>query len=74
MTTQVRVLRDTTALEYQGLLRAVKLVASHPDFPGKREAVEECVGDLVERSRQGRLTPVQRSELMTILLARGELD
>lgn len=56
--------------EYLGLVRVVEMIARHPDFPGKRDAVNECVEDLVERSREGRLTPVQRAVLLDILLPR----
>jgi len=43
------------------------MIARHPDFPGKRDMVEECAEDIVERSRQGRLTPSQRDELLALL-------
>jgi hypothetical protein len=66
---QVGAERDTSAKEYQGLVRAVNLIARHPDFPGKRDAVKECVSDILERSIRGRLSPVQRVELLSILLA-----
>jgi hypothetical protein len=49
-------------------VRAVGVIARHPDFPGKRDAVVECLGDIEERSREGRLTPAQRAELLGILL------
>jgi hypothetical protein len=54
--------------EYLGLVRVVGVIARHPDFPGKRDAVGECVDDIEERSREGRLTPAQRAELLGILL------
>ena len=60
-------MRDTTAQEYRGLLRVADMIARHPDYPGKRVVVEECVEDIVERSHEGRLTPFQRDELLTIL-------
>jgi hypothetical protein len=60
--------REASDKEYQGLVRTVNLFASHPDFPGKSAAVIECVEDIEERSRGGRLTPAQRSELLSILL------
>ena len=69
MAPQQVVKRANSSQEYQGLVRVVEIIARHPEFPGKRDALMECVGDIVERSRQGRLTPVQRSELLTILLS-----
>jgi hypothetical protein len=63
--------RDTSAVEFQGLVRVVGMIARHPDFPGKQDAVRECVSDIVDRSRQGRLSPVQRAELLRILLSPG---
>ena len=61
--------RDTTEREYRGLIRVADMIAEHPDFPGKRVLVEECVEDIVERSHRGRLTSSQRDELLTILSA-----
>jgi hypothetical protein len=69
MALQVRVGQVTTAQEYQGLIEVVAMIARHPEFPGKYDAVNECVEDILNRSRQGRLTPVQRAELLKILLA-----
>ncbi len=67
MTSQPCEGRDTTVKEYRGLMRVAGMIAGHPDFPGKRGAVEECVEDIVERSLQGRLTLFQRDELLSIL-------
>ena len=50
-------------------MRVAGMIARHPDFPGKRDVVEECVEDIVERSQRGRLTPFQRDELLGILAA-----
>ena len=69
MTPQPCVERDTTDREYRGLMRVADMIARHPDYPGKRVVVEECVEDIVERSHQGRLTPFQRDELLAILSA-----
>ena len=67
MTPQPCVERDTTDREYQGLIRVAGMIARHPDYPGKRDVVEECAEDIVERSHRGRLTPSQRDELLAIL-------
>jgi hypothetical protein len=66
--------REASTIEYQGLVRVVGMIARHPDFPGKRDAVRECVSDIVDRSRQGRLSPVQRAELLKILLSEAASD
>ncbi|MEJ7636802.1 MAG: hypothetical protein WKF75_02135 [Singulisphaera sp.] len=48
-------------------MRVADMIARHPDDPGKRVVVEECVEDIAERGRRGRLTPSQRDELLAIL-------
>jgi hypothetical protein len=63
--------RDTTAQEYRGLRRVAGMIARHPDFPGKRDVIDECVEDIVERCRQGRLTPFQRDDLLALLSTSG---
>ncbi len=68
MTGPLCMVRDTSVQEFQGLKRMVTMIAKHPNYAGKQEAIEECVEDIVERSRRGRLTPVQRGELLGILL------
>ena len=67
MTPQPCAVGDTTDREYRGLMRVAGMIARHPDYPGKRVVVEECVEDIVERSHRGRLTPFQRDELLAIL-------
>ncbi len=59
--------RDATDREYRGLIEVAGMIARHPDYPGKRDVVDECVEDIVERSLRGRLTPIQRDELLGIL-------
>ncbi len=65
--TQPYVQRDTTDREYRGLIWVAGIIARHPDFPGKRDVVEECVDDILESSHRGRLTPFQRDVLLAIL-------
>jgi hypothetical protein len=67
MTPQSCAVGDTTDREYRGLLRVADMIARHPDYPGKRVVVEECAEEIAERSLQGRLTPLQRDELLAIL-------
>ena len=69
MTPQPCAERDTTDREYQGLMWVADMIARHPDYPGKRDVVEECAEDIVERSHRGRLTPFQRDELLAMLSA-----
>ena len=47
--------------------RTSLLLASHPDFPGKPEALGRCRDDVQERFHEGLLTVDQRTRLMTIL-------
>lgn len=68
MMPQPHVERGTTHEEYKALVQAVDMIARHPDFPDKREIVRECVRDIDERGRDGRLTPSQHAELLNILL------
>ena len=67
MTPQPCVERDATDRDYRGLMEWASMIARHPDYPGKRDVVEECAEDIVDRSRRGRLTPFQRDELLAIL-------
>ena len=69
MTPQLCAGIDTAEQEYRGLVRVADMIAQHPDFPGKRDVVEECAEDIVERSHRGRLTAFQRDELLAILAA-----
>ena len=69
MTPQPFAVGDTTDREYRGLMEVAGMIARHPDYPGKRDVIEECVEDIMERSHEGRLTPFQRDELLTILSA-----
>ena len=50
-------------------MRVADMIARHPDYPGKRVVVEECVEDIAGRCHRGRLTPLQRDELLAILSA-----
>ncbi len=74
MISQPGVRREASAVEYQGLIRVVTMVARHPEFPGKKDAMDEYVEDIEDRCREGRLTPSQRSELLSILLAGRAAD
>jgi hypothetical protein len=47
--------------------RTSLLLASHPDFPGKPEALGRCRDDVEERFQQGMLTVEQKTRLLSIL-------
>jgi hypothetical protein len=49
------------------LERTAGLLARHPDFPGKREALNRCREDIEQRFLQGMLTQAQRDRLVAIL-------
>jgi hypothetical protein len=49
------------------LERTAGLIARHPDFPGKREAMTRCRDDIEQRLLQGTLTQEQRDRLFAIL-------
>ncbi len=53
--------------EYQGLVRTLTRIAQHPNYEGKKETLDECVEEIEERCREGRLAPWQRSALIDIL-------
>jgi hypothetical protein len=52
---------------YRRLEWTAGLIARHPDFPGKSDAVGECRDDIERRFRQGILTVDERSRLLAIL-------
>ena len=49
---------------FRQLERATGLIAGHPDYPGKDEAVRLCREDILEHSS---LTTEQRARLLAIL-------
>jgi hypothetical protein len=49
------------------LERTAGLLARHPDFPGKAEAMSRCRDDIKQRFLQGILTREQRDRLLAIL-------
>jgi hypothetical protein len=59
---------------YQRLERAVTMIARHPFYPGKQEALDDCVSDLEERSRDGSLTPDQTSKLIALLYSEPTME
>ena len=57
---------------FQRLERAVNLIARHPFYPGKQDAVHDCLNYLEERFLQGTLTLEQKSRLIAILLPQDD--
>jgi hypothetical protein len=49
------------------LERTAEMIAHHPDFPGKGEAVQRCRDEVDQWFRQGVLTEEQRERLLAIL-------
>ncbi|WP_020466744.1 hypothetical protein [Singulisphaera acidiphila] len=57
---------------FKRLERTVNLIARHPFYPGKPEAVHDCLDDLEERYRDGSLTHEQKSILVSLLTAEDD--
>lgn len=62
----------TQTLTFIRLERTVSLIARHPFYPGKPEAVHDCLDDLEERYRDGSLTHEQKSILVSLLTAEDD--
>jgi hypothetical protein len=59
---------------FQRLERAVNLIARHPFYPGKQEALDDCLEDLEERFRAGSLTYDQKTTLIALLYSEDPLE
>jgi hypothetical protein len=59
---------DTMTQEFERLERTVGLIKRHPYYPGKELLLDECLEDIDDRYRQGRLTAEQRGLLRGVLL------
>ena len=57
---------------FKRLERTVNLIARHPYYPGKPEAVHDCLDDLEERYRDGSLTHEQKSILVSLLTSEDD--
>jgi hypothetical protein len=53
--------------EYERLEYTVGMIKRHPYYPGKELLLDECLEDIDDRFRRGRLTAEQRGRLRTIL-------
>ena len=52
---------------FERLIRSAETIARHAHYPGKPEAVEQCVEDVAELSRSGRITAEQGEVLLAII-------
>jgi hypothetical protein len=58
--------------EFERLQYTVGMIKRHPYYPGKELVLDECLGDIDDRFRRGRLTAEQRGRLRGILLEAAE--
>ncbi len=54
--------------DYERLQQTMMLISRHPEYPGKSEVVQECLVEIEERQRIGRISIQQREALTAILL------
>jgi hypothetical protein len=54
--------------EFERLEYTVGMIRRHPYYPGKEQLLDECLEDIDERFRKGRLTAEQRGRLRCVLL------
>jgi hypothetical protein len=59
---------NTMTYEFERLERTVGMIKRHPYYPGKEVLLDECLEDIDDRFRRGRLTEEQRGRLREILL------
>ncbi len=53
---------------FERLVQSAERISRHVYYPGKQQAVEQCVEDVEELSRLGRITAAQSEVLLDILL------
>lgn len=63
---------NTMTYEFERLEQTVGMIKRHPYYPGKELVLDECLEDIDERFRIGRLTADQRGRLREILLQTAE--
>ncbi len=59
---------NTMPCEFERLEQTVGMIRRHPYYPGKEVLLDECLEDIDDRFRAGRLTAEQRGRLREILL------
>jgi hypothetical protein len=60
------------ALLFERLVESATLIARHADFPGKGEAVDQCLEDLEDLVLAGQITAEQREMLREVLLGSAD--
>jgi len=58
---------NTMSYEFDRLEQTVGMIKRHPYYPGKELVLDECLEDIDDRFRRGRLTAEQRGRLRQIL-------
>jgi hypothetical protein len=53
---------------FERLLLSVERIARHAEYPGKDQAVEQCLEDIDDLVEAQRITHEQRESLRTVLL------
>ncbi len=53
---------------FQRLVASAERIASHADFPGKGEAVDQCIEDIGDLMLCGRITADQHDVLRRVLM------
>jgi hypothetical protein len=53
---------------FERLEKTATFIIQHPDYPGKKEVVADCLEDIEERWQKGQLLLEQRFRLYAILL------
>ena len=54
--------------EFERLEQTIDMIRRHPYYPGKELLMDECLEDIDERCRLGRITEVERGRLRDSLL------
>jgi len=65
-------MKNAMICEFERLQYTVGMIKRHPYYPGKELLLDECLEDIDERYRMGRLTDEQRGRLREILLEPSE--
>jgi hypothetical protein len=54
--------------EFERLEQTIDMIKRHPYYPGKETLLDECLEDIDDRYRRGRLTAEQRGKLRDCIL------
>jgi hypothetical protein len=53
---------------FERLIASVERIARHADYPGKDQAVGQCIEDIDDLAIAERITPEERARLREVLL------